>query len=476
LELVRRAVRSADGASVGLGVAMSGLLGLASAGVRPMLAQTTNPATTAPGVIHACYVPLTGTLYRIKETNLRQACSSSTNVEFAWTDGVGALHGTDEIKGDLNGTFGAPTVVGLRGIGVAKDAPKKGQVLTFDGNLWSPGDVPTVNTGVVDGSFLASGTYGAGVIPATGAGVRMMWYPGKAAFRVGVVGGTEWDDANIGPYSFATGSATFASGMASAALGLNTLATGQAAVATGFSSRASGNASMAVGVFAQATGDQSVAMGNAASATGAYAIAMGVALSATGNESVALGGRASTNGHTGSFVFGDHSTAAMSNGTINSNSDNQFVIRAQHMWFGTDNSVTATPDRFLETSTGAYLSSGGTWTNVSDVHRKHLFEDVSADEILDRVAALPIKKWSYKAEADSVRHLGPTAQDFYGAFHLGPSDTSIPTIDADGVSLAAIQALAKRTTALTAENAELRARLDALEAVIQQLQRAPRDR
>jgi hypothetical protein len=140
------------------------------------------------------------------------------------------------------------------------------------------------------------------------------------------------------------------------------------------------------------------------------------------------------------------------------------------MWFGTNNDVTATPDRFLETSTGAYLSSGGTWTNVSDVHRKHLFEDVSADEILDRVAALPIKKWSYKAEADSVRHLGPTAQDFYSAFHLGPSDTSIPTIDADGVSLAAIQALAKRTTALAAENAELRARLDALEAVVQQLQ------
>src|SRR2546428_4143101 len=32
--------------------------------------------------------------------------------------------------------------------------------------------------------LVASGTFGSGTIPATGQGMRMMWYPGKAAFRV----------------------------------------------------------------------------------------------------------------------------------------------------------------------------------------------------------------------------------------------------------------------------------------------------
>src|SRR5688572_33429170 len=45
------------------------------------------------------------------------------------------------------------------------------------------------------------GTLGQGSIPASGPGVRMMWYPRKAAFRAGVVDGLRaafWDDANIG--------------------------------------------------------------------------------------------------------------------------------------------------------------------------------------------------------------------------------------------------------------------------------------
>jgi hypothetical protein len=40
-----------------------------------------------------------------------------------------------------------------------------------------------------------------------------------------------------------------------------------------------------------------------------------------------------------------------------------------------------------------------------------------------------------------VRHLGPTAQDFYEVFGLGDDDKYISTVDADGVALAAIQAL-----------------------------------
>jgi hypothetical protein len=40
-----------------------------------------------------------------------------------------------------------------------------------------------------------------------------------------------------------------------------------------------------------------------------------------------------------------------------------------------------------------------------------------------------------------VRHLGPTAQDFYEVFGLGDDEKYISTVDADGVALVAIQAL-----------------------------------
>ena len=39
------------------------------------------------------------------------------------------------------------------------------------------------------------------------------------------------------------------------------------------------------------------------------------------------------------------------------------------------------------------------------------------------------------------RHLGPTAQDFRAAFGLGEDDTTISTVDEQGVALAAIQGL-----------------------------------
>ncbi len=48
------------------------------------------------------------------------------------------------------------------------------------------------------------------------------------------------------------------------------------------------------------------------------------------------------------------------------------------------------------------------------------------------------------------------AQDFYAAFGTGHTDKGIATLDSTGVALAAIQAL-------SAENADLRARLDLLE-------------
>jgi hypothetical protein len=90
---------------------------------------------------------------------------------------------------------------------------------------------------------------------------------------------------------------------------------------------------------------------------------------------------------------------------------------------------------------------------------------VDGRDALDRVVAMPITRWRYKQDAQGVTHLGPTAQDFFTAFGLGASDRSIPTIDADGVALAAIQGLKQALDAKDAQIRALQSRLDGMEAI-----------
>ena len=111
---------------------------------------------------------------------------------------------------------------------------------------------------------------------------------------------------------------------------------------------------------------------------------------------------------------------------------------------------------------------GGTTVHSSDVNRKHNFESVDAAEVLESVADLELKQWSYKG--DEVRHLGPMAQGFYAAFGLGQDETTIASIDADGVALAAIQGLNQKleqeVRQVRLENEELKQRLAELERVV----------
>ena len=82
---------------------------------------------------------------------------------------------------------------------------------------------------------------------------------------------------------------------------------------------------------------------------------------------------------------------------------------------------------------------------------------VDGKQVLDRIAELPIARWRLKTEDSSTRHYGPMAEDFNEAFDLGGDGKSISMVDANGVALAAIQALA-------ANNQELRERVEVLEA------------
>ena len=107
----------------------------------------------------------------------------------------------------------------------------------------------------------------------------------------------------------------------------------------------------------------------------------------------------------------------------------------------------------------------GTVTGSSDRNAKENFAAVNPVEVLDKVAALPISRWNYKSDREET-HLGPMAQDFYAAFGLGMDDKHISMVDADGVALAAIQGLNHKLEEARAENAELKARLDKLEKLL----------
>ncbi|MEQ8290705.1 MAG: hypothetical protein RIA08_00760 [Roseovarius sp.] len=114
------------------------------------------------------------------------------------------------------------------------------------------------------------------------------------------------------------------------------------------------------------------------------------------------------------------------------------------------------------------LTITGSLSQGSSRARKTAITPVDHADILQKVTALPVANWSWK-DAEEVRHIGPFAEDFHRIFSTGDSAHTIATLDASGVALAAIQALAHRTetlqdrtTRLEAENAELRSRLEAL--------------
>jgi hypothetical protein len=213
---------------------------------------------------------------------------------------------------------------------------------------------------------------------------------------------------------------------------LNSALSGGATVAGGANNQASGAAStIAGGQSNKAFGDRSAVPG-------------GQANSALGGWSFAAGRRAKAN-HDGAFVWGDSNNVDKPS----SATDEFNVYASGGVRLFTDSGAT----------TGAVLAAGsGTWSMLSDRDAKENVEPVDSRSVLEGVLAMPLATWNYKQQGDSVRHLGPMAQDFHQAFGLGVSDKMIDSVDPDGVALAAIQGLNAK---LQAELAELRAEKDA---------------
>ncbi|HSJ08706.1 MAG TPA: tail fiber domain-containing protein [Longimicrobiales bacterium] len=299
------------------------------------------------------------------------------------------------------------------------------------------------------GGFVAMGTLGIGIIPATGCGYRMMWYPFRGAFRAGTTddGGacTYWDDANIGFYSWAGGNLSRATGFASFAFGDQVTVTGTDGAAFGGSNTVSGTVGFAAGANHNCSGFACVTLGYNNTATGQGSTAIGYRTTADANYATAIGYRASVNGRTGAFVISDASTTDSTEASAN----NQFRARfAGGYRFYTNSSQTV----------GVSLAaSGNAWASISDRNRKENIEWLDGEDVLSRLRHVPVGEWNYIDSETDARNIGPMAQDWHAAFPLNDDTLSINQADFAGVNLAGIRALEMRTT-------EQAARIRTLEA------------
>ena len=136
-------------------------------------------------------------------------------------------------------------------------------------------------------------------------------------------------------------------------------------------------------------------------------------------------------------------------------------------------SATSATDIILaRTNSGGYcgFNSAGQSFNASDRTVKENFEPVSNSEILEKLVAMPITKWNFKKQDESVKYVGPMAQDFHAAFGLGgTNDRVIHATNAQGITMAALQGL---NTKVEDKSKALEARLNELESRVVTLEQA----
>ncbi len=225
----------------------------------------------------------------------------------------------------------------------------------------------------------------------------------------------------------------------------------QAAIGGGTRNQAGGDLSVVAGGAGNASvGQQSAVLGGLGnSAEGAYSVVVGgYDNRAVGDYAVALGGEA--NG-----ALGNHSLAAGRGAAVGPEHHGAMVLAdSQASHFSSvaadEFAVRATGGvRFVSaigedgsSMSGVILAPGsGSWSVLSDRRQKVDGQMIDPRAVLHRVGSLEITSWRYRSQGAGVRHLGPTAQDFHGAYGLGESDRHISAVDADGVALAAIQGL-----------------------------------
>ena len=339
-------------------------------------------------------------------------------------------------------------------VGIGNNTPTN--KLDVIGTTSLQGNTSIIGTTTIDGSILFNGTTGS--TPTSGAGTRLMWIPVKYSFRAGYAVSTNWDATNIGNYSSGFGYGTKASGIKSFVFGNNTTGSGINSTAWGDSTKATDTNSTSFGYYCQskaknsvawgestvASGKNSTAWGKNTIASGINSTAIGYSVTANGQNSLACGTNVSSGGYSGSFIAGDGTSTLISNDTIN-----QFKSRYSGGYKIYSNSAG---------TIGVQLKAGTSgWVVISDRNMKENFKTLDLEKVLESISRIPVSEWSYKTADPNIRYIGPMAQDFDKEFHISGKDgKGINSIDIDGVNMAGIQALEKRTNALKLENENLK--------------------
>lgn len=393
--------------------------------------------------------------------NVANPVSATDAVNKAYVDAnagnnVKFVPGAEQLSvGDANGT--AP-MINLRGGSTCCSGPG--------------GHTPAFFKVFQNGSFVATGNLGIGTSPMEGKGYRTSWHTYKGAFRSGYAD-NEWDDANVGFFSWAGGSNSTASGLYALAFGDTNSAESTSSIVFGSGNQVKGAAGFSAGAGNRVCDTYGVALGNNAKSGGPYingkcdpetfnlrglaAVAIGYNVTADQDHTTAMGKFASNNGFQGTFIWSDGAAQASAD-TFRNTANNEFAARATGGFRFRTN---------LGGTTGCNLPAGsGVFNCTSSRATKENFFNVDGNDVLARLRKVPVSTWNYIAEGQQSRHLGPMAEDFYSAFQLGTTDKAIGIQDAVGVSLAAVKALDARTTQLqqkTEEVDQLRAKVATLE-------------
>ena len=242
---------------------------------------------------------------------------------------------------------------------------------------------------------------------------------------------------------------------------------------TGFSNTASGVSALqsnSTGFFNTASGFSALELnttGGGNTASGVFALESNT----TGGDNTATGVSALANNTTGARNTAIGSGADVSKGDLT----NATAIGAG-----------ATVDASNKIRLGdaeVTVVEGPPYSVVSDKAKKENFQPVDGEGALGKIRSLTLTSWNFIGQDPrQSRHYGPVAQEFFAAFgHDGigtiGTPTTITSTDMAGVLMIAVQALEERTAVLQqekerlkeaveaskAENAELRARLEAVE-------------
>ncbi len=298
-------------------------------------------------------------------------------------------------------------------------------------------------------------------------------FPNRAWSDYATVGGGHANTASGFAATVGGGHANTASGFAATVGGgeSNTASNAYATIGGGESNTASHfAATIGGGDLNTASGDSAtIGGGNSNTASGQYAMVTGGYSNTAQADFSFAAGRKAWARYAGSFVWNDSVDAGA---PFADSQANEFNVRSSGgvRFFTSDNY-----------STSCVIAAGGSsWSCTSDRAAKANFAATDGRDILTRLVGIPIQTWNYKTQDPSIRHIGPMAQDFYGAFNVGEDDKHISTIDADGVAFAAIQGLyqvvqerEEQVTSLRSQVAELQKQNAALETRLTALEHSP---